>query len=73
MRGPQRQNPTRFAVTKTLHLQREAVVSFSQAAKRFAARPSISTLHRWAAKGVGGVVLESFWIGCPQQKLGRRC
>lgn len=36
---------------------------FSEQAKRLPTRPNVSTIWRWALKGVRGVILESVLIG----------
>lgn len=41
----------------------EQFVTFAKAAEVLPTRPHINTLRRWANKGVGGVVLESWKLG----------
>ena len=43
----------------------EEKIGFTQATKsrQFPKRPALSTLHRWADRGVRGVKLESEWFG----------
>lgn len=47
-----------------LHLiQNETVLSFQAASDAVPGKPHVSTLHRWANEGLGGVRLEAFKLG----------
>lgn len=46
-----------------LKILTEDVLSMSQAAKELPGRPHVSTLWRWANRGVRGVKLETVCIG----------
>ena len=41
----------------------EEYLSMTEAAKLIPGRPSVSTVHRWAGRGVDGVVLASIRAG----------
>jgi hypothetical protein len=40
----------------------ETLVTLAQAAKRLPGRPHVSTLWRWARRGVRGIVLETYVV-----------
>lgn len=44
-------------------IQDEGAVPFPEARYYFPGRPDLSTLHRWRARGAGGVKLEAIRVG----------
>lgn len=54
-----------IAVGMTIDVQKETVVSFSDARSAFPGdrRVSLATLHRWRQRGIRGIKLETWLIG----------
>lgn len=46
-----------------IDLEREKPISLTQATKKVASRPNLSTVWRWAMKGSNGIKLETVTIG----------
>lgn len=56
-------SPTARFFTMPISIDSETLLSFPEAARRYPGRPHVSTIFRWAQRGVRGVTLETILCG----------